>query len=336
MSSQVPPFVQGSTPPTPPMPIYGSGIGSNSHHFNAEVETALPQRGEIASEVSSLSEESPSVLDQSFRVSTAARGHFFGYEGGRNNESMPHGEGVRTDLDGTVYRGSWRNGKIVNGEIVYTFGQEYRGKVRETDQGEVLFNGEGTLTFSEGHKWVGMWKDDVFQEGFVEILGGGYYKGTWFSSESGNGPHGTGVMVTNDQTLDGQWQEGRFISGKVFYGNGKRYIGEWIQNGSVSGPHGNGEMTYPNGDFELGTWDSGAFLNGRKKFTDSEGRVHHGWYSMEQCALARNEDNEESLGAISVVSEVSSYNVGENSSGHLNGVFVKPQALRLEPIVVKG
>jgi len=128
------------------------------------------------------------------------------------------------------------------------------------DDGECIegdcYNGEGTLIFSNGDKYVGMFKDGN-QHGHgtytwpYESKYAGEYVGEW-KGDSMHG-HGTYTWASGSKYV-GEWLDGRMHGqGTYTWIDGRKYVGEW-KNGKH---HGQGTATGPDGFKIVGKWQDG-------------------------------------------------------------------------------
>ena len=109
------------------------------------------------------------------------------------------------------------------------------------------------MTWPEGHKYVGQWKDG-------KRHGQGTY--TWPSGQKYVGQykdgkyHGQGTMTWPEgQKYVGQWKDDvRAGEGTMAYADGHKYVGQWKDYKR----NGKGTMTYPDGRKYVGQWKDGA------------------------------------------------------------------------------
>ena len=57
--------------------------------------------------------------------------------------------------DGGSVVGEWKNGQLPYGSITFDNGNKYVGEFKDA-----MFHGQGTYTYASGNKYVGEWKDD--------------------------------------------------------------------------------------------------------------------------------------------------------------------------------
>lgn len=148
-----------------------------------------------------------------------------GYEGPRDDEGRPDGEGVETFADGSVFRGKFVAGCPAEGIIEYPTGDIYRGTV-VTRGSRPAPHGTGEYQFADGDRYVGS-----FADGYASGVGTMYYswgsvsRGTW-ASDSENG-------ICTETFPDGSIYEGHFVNGQkhgpgafTFRGS-DRFVGRW-------------------------------------------------------------------------------------------------------------
>ncbi len=114
-------------------------------------------------------------------------------------------------------------------------------------------NGKGTLVFSTGHSYTGMFKGGVRHgEGILRMPGGRKIVGIWESNEIIEGTY----TEPDGTVYEGQWRHReRNGQGRLTYPDGRYYVGEF-KSGKR---HGQGTMTYPDGRKYVG-----AFLDGER------------------------------------------------------------------------
>lgn len=123
---------------------------------------------------------------------------------------------------------------------------EYIGQFKNN-----LFNGQGTIIFSDGNTYVGSFKDDKYNGyGIFIFSGGNKYSGNFINGEYSDG---TFIFSSGDK-YEGQFENNkRHGSGKFFHKNGDIYIGEFKNDNY----HGSGKYTYINGDVYEGSYQNG-------------------------------------------------------------------------------
>nr|GEW09640.1 phosphatidylinositol 4-phosphate 5-kinase 8-like isoform X1 [Tanacetum cinerariifolium] len=164
---------------------------------------------------------------------------YFGDVKGR----IPHGRGKYTWSDGTVYEGSWDEGKMTGvGRITWSSGASYEG-----DFSGGYLDGFGTLANSDGSTYKGSWRF--------------------------NNQHGLGrKQYSNSDIYDGCWKEGVHEgNGKYAWCNGNIYIGNW-KSGSMCG---RGVMKWLNGDLFDGYWLNG-YRQGSGVYRFADGSYYFG------------------------------------------------------------
>lgn len=197
-----------------------------------------------------------------------------------------HGRGTLTRADGSVWQGSWRNGKphgdgflqiipnVFRFEGGMSAGKRHgRGKETRADgrvvegtwrmgkrvaatsadaDGSVLEY--GTRSLPDGSTVEGAWRDGKWQGRCTRVLLGKYRFECEFRDCQAEG---RGVLVYSSGTrMEGEWRGGEFCRGEIIeHPGGNVYRGE-IARGLR---HGAGEMVRPQRKLTLrGTWQEGS------------------------------------------------------------------------------
>lgn len=111
----------------------------------------------------------------------------------------------------------WKNGDIYQGEFV-----------------DGLFNGQGTITSSDGYSYIGEWKDGKKNgQGTTTSSDGSSYIGEWNDGKQ----NGQGTSIFSDgSSYVGEYKEGkRNGKGTYLYVNGRSWTGEWENNSQLNG-----------------------------------------------------------------------------------------------------
>ncbi len=108
--------------------------------------------------------------------------------------------------------------------------------------------GKGTLTLSDGRRYVGEWKNGKYHgQGTLSFLNG---------QKQGQGTYTWSI----GREYIGQWKEGKkHGQGTLAWPSGQKYVGE-LKDDKY---HGQGTHTWPDGEVWSGPWKDGKFL-GRK------------------------------------------------------------------------
>ncbi|MBR2406471.1 MAG: hypothetical protein IKB04_09630 [Clostridia bacterium] len=217
------------------------------------------------------------------------------YSGDRVGD-VPHGVGTMTYKDGSVYRGSWRDGKR-HGHGEY----RWSNRTYVGDWCDDMIEGRGRLTYDNGASVDGEWKQwkahghihAVFCDGFVYdgmaengkrngfgrlvYNDGAAYEGNWKDGER----HGRGVMTYADSsTYEGDWKsDKRHGKGKLVkktkdqYGNESEvvYDGDWRDDE----PCGHARVEYDDGTTYIGSYKNGAY-NGFGRLEESDDCTYEG------------------------------------------------------------
>lgn len=197
------------------------------------------------------------------------------------NEIKISGEGRLICDNGSVYEGTFKSGRLIEGicKIKLKDGQVYEGKCRNyeiklykdnIDKSEI--NGQGKLINEKGEFYEGTFKSGKLIEGTckIKLKDGLVYEGEC----KGKVPHGLGKIKYKDGLIEeGYFSNGNrvknfnrvdkikdckndFIKDVIYYTNGKVYEGE-VKNGK---PHGLGQMRYKNNRVY-----KGKFINGERE-----------------------------------------------------------------------
>ena len=152
-----------------------------------------------------------------------------------------HGNGfLKGDL-GMTYEGTFVNGEMTHGQIVYEKNRTYLGDC-------VKFNphGTGLMVNSNGYKYSGVFKNGDFLNGTLQTIDGDIFEGPF-----------------NKLQLHGE--------GKVSYSSGDSYRG-WFKDGKF---HGQGTFIFRSGTVMSGEFKSNV-LNGFGKIQNINGRNYIG------------------------------------------------------------
>jgi hypothetical protein len=142
--------------------------------------------------------------------------------------------------------GNCKNGQ---GIMTYANGDKYDGQFKDGKK-----HGQGTLTFANGHKYIGQFKDDAM--------------------------HGQGTITYADgEKYDGQWKDDRLHGeGTYTWPNGDKYVGQF-KDGRM---HGQGTLTFANGNKYVGHWEDGR-RHGKGTLYDANGTIiHEGWWKNDE------------------------------------------------------
>ena len=174
------------------------------------------------------------------------------------------GPGISVFLDGTKYE--WKNGAPDNMESYQNKQKELfheamekilKGKRSECEGSPTTdipltakwTNCQGTMTWPDGVKYVGEWKDGLPNgQGTMTWPSGQKYVGEW----KGGTQHGQGTLtLSNGAKYVGEHKDGKSHGqGTYTWLSGKKYVGQWKDNKS----HGQGALVYPDGKIVKGIW----------------------------------------------------------------------------------
>ena len=171
------------------------------------------------------------------------------------------------------------NGKY-HGQETLTFrdGDKYVGEFKDGKE-----HGHGTYTWSDGRKYVGEFKDGEIWNGtlydkngniIVKFVNGKEIKPGKYEGERKDGkPNGQGTHTWSDgRKYEGEFKDGKSHGrGTITHPDGTGYVGEW-KDGKQ---HGQGTTTYIHGQKFVGEWKDGKTWNVTQ--TDKEGKVIGKW-----------------------------------------------------------
>ena len=138
------------------------------------------------------------------------------------------------------------------GTLTWSDGRKYVGEWKDGK-----YHRQGTFTWSDGRKYVGEWKDGKYhRQGTFTWSDGRKYVGEWKDGKK----HGQGTE--NDPSghkYVGEYKDGLPNGQGTFtYPNGQKYIGQW-KDGEE---HGQGSAVHPSGLMKSGIWKNGEFVKG--------------------------------------------------------------------------
>ena len=111
-------------------------------------------------------------------------------------------------------RNSWTNSSAT---VTFTDGDKYVGEYKDGK-----FNGQGTYTFANGNKYVGEFKDNNYNgQGTMTYADGGSYVGEWKDDKR----HGQGIEnYSNGNIYEGDYLNDRWHGDGVFYGKDEKKV----------------------------------------------------------------------------------------------------------------
>ena len=172
------------------------------------------------------------------------------------------GRGVLTLADGSTQEGVWENDSFKREEILRSASLSNLPACRSSFSVQ-WSNCVGTLTFADGSKYVGEFKD-------------GEYSG------NGNFTFGKKSKHAGDQYI-GQFKASKKDGhGTYTYANGNKYVGEY-KDGKING---HGTYTYPNGHKYVGEFKDDK-RNGHGTYTYSDGSVLKGIWKDDKFQYAK-------------------------------------------------
>ena len=135
---------------------------------------------------------------------------------------------------------------------------------------DMMKNGQGTMTLSDGKVYVGEWKDyKPNGQGTMTFPNGTKYVGEWKDGmRNGQGK----TTLPDGEEYVGEWKDGTMHGqGTIIFSDGQKYVGEW-KDGMRNGQ---GTTTLPNGMGYVGEWKEGK-MHGHGTLTLSDGTKHGG------------------------------------------------------------
>ncbi len=203
---------------------------------------------------------------------------------------LPEGTGTLFGSDGSVTKGLWKQGVLVNedGEVInddFAIKSIAEGEVQTGCLSGNCEDGNGIMGFPDGTRYEGGFVKGKFHGlGKWFYTNGDVFDGNWHE----NFPHGDGRIIHEDQSeTKGVWEFGVYLGetrggsirdctygdcgnikeGYYQYSDGTRYKGEF-KNGL---PQGWGRVEYPGGEIYEGDWLS-DIAHGYGTFTTSDGK----------------------------------------------------------------
>ena len=161
-------------------------------------------------------------------------------------------------------RNSWTN---CSATLTYVNGDKYVGLYKDGKR-----TGQGTYTWAEGHKYVGEHKDSkAHGQGTFTYADGDKYVGE-FKDDKRHG-QGTYTSANGDKYVGEYKDDKRHGQGTYTFANGNKYVGEWKD----SNYNGQGTMTYADGGSYVGEWkDDKRHGQGIENY--SNGNIYEGDY----------------------------------------------------------
>ena len=182
------------------------------------------------------------------------------YDGGLNADNIPHGKGTITYYEpNTTIPSGKVTGEFFNGEFVgdvtvdYCNGAVYVG---EYDRLEGHRKGYGVMTYTDGDKYEGEWKENARNgHGTLFFNDGNKYVGNWENDYmSGYGKY----YYSNENRYEGNFLKDLFCGkGTFYYADGTKYDGGFKDDYF----HGEGTLYDKDGNIiHKGNWENGEFI----------------------------------------------------------------------------
>jgi hypothetical protein len=146
------------------------------------------------------------------------------------------------------------------GRYVAELNDASKGTVFEGEHRNGLPNGQGTLTFPDGEKYVGDWKDGKYHgQGSYTYADGAKYVGKW-KDDKKNG-QGTHILAEGAKYV-GEYKDDKYNGlGTFTFADGGKYVGEF-KDGKW---HGKGTLIYSDGEvLQEGIWADNEFVRAEK------------------------------------------------------------------------
>jgi hypothetical protein len=213
---------------------------------------------------------------------------------GNCTNGFADGSGVLSWYRDGVYigknEGVWTNGKLNGkGTLTSSNGDKYVGEYKDGKK-----DGKGTETYSNGNKYVGEYRNGTMHgQGTFTFSTGSKYEGEFkYSKRDG---FGTFIFPNGDKFV-GEFKDGFLFKGNYSYTTGDKYEGEFRENKAngygtfiySNGAkyvgewkdakyHGKGSYTYVNKDIYVGEWKNGL-RDGKGIYTSTKGEKYDGEY----------------------------------------------------------
>jgi hypothetical protein len=215
--------------------------------------------------------------------------NYYGHEySGDLKDGKPHGEGEIIHNDGSTFVGSWEEGKMVYGTLTFSNGVKYIGEFMDGYR-----NGQGTMTWPNGDSYVGEWHENN-RHGKGTYIRKGYWKYEGNFDYGVKDGHGALTLEFGDSYVGEFSIDDMTGEGTYYWANGDSYVGEVIKGV----PNGKGTMTWANGDSYVGEWKNNKFhgmgvLNDR--FGQYEGLFENGSKDLDYQDKKIKADKEKAL-----------------------------------------
>jgi hypothetical protein len=149
------------------------------------------------------------------------------------------------------------------GTVTYDNGDKYVGEWKDDKM-----NIHGSYTYANGNKHVGEYKDNKANgQGTYIYANGNKYVGEF----KGNKKNGQGIFIyANGGKYDGEWKDDKYNGqGTYIFSNGDKYIGEF-ENDKANGQ---GTLTYGNKNIYVSEYEGDKRMNRRISHPLPDGRV---------------------------------------------------------------
>ena len=151
-----------------------------------------------------------------------------------------------------IFIGEFGDGKPRRGTVTFGNGDKYVGEFKDNKK-----HGKGTSTSANGDKYVGEWRNDNPRWGTFTSANGDKYVGEYKDGKR----HGQGTFnFANGVKYVGEWRNNNPRRGTHTYPIGDKYVGEFKDGRR----HGHGIYTYADGQVREGIWENNEFKYAQK------------------------------------------------------------------------
>ena len=201
---------------------------------------------------------------------------------------QPHGDGVHTYADGSIYTGNFVDGKRRGrGKLV-----TYRKEIFDGEWMNDLPNGKGDMIYASGETYTGGWYDgNKNGKGFLKNSDGEEYKGEFMNNiYQGRGK----LKMLNGIVYEGEFNQGCIEGhGTLKFNKTSYYQGDFKD----SKFDGYGQFLDSEGVMSEGNWKQSQ-RNGLVKTIYKDGRYEEGYYKHDRLhgtLMMRDKDGQETI-----------------------------------------
>ena len=201
------------------------------------------------------------------------------YEAFYNNDEKTHGLLKAYLINGEHQLGLFNNGELIAKHLdikeLESADYRYIGGLKDG-----LRDGVGECFFNDGGYYAGQWKNDIACGfGVAKYADGSNYDGYFEDNKF----HGKGKHVrANGDVYDGEWQNSDWCGNcKIFW---KEYNISFEGYYGLHGSSVNGKLTYSDGSYLEGFFNTSWKLEGKGKHVQANGDIYDGeWKKGEWC-----------------------------------------------------